>query len=73
MRITRRRLFQSGGLAAAGIVGGTPAGSEPASAPSPEVYTRLGVRQELGQPGDGVLRRGPDATQGISGGPSHCG
>ena len=44
MRITRRRLFQSGGLAAAGIVGGGPASSEPTSAPSPEVYTRIGVR-----------------------------
>ena len=44
MRITRRRLFQSGGLAAAGIVGGRPGASEPTSAPSPEVYTRIGVR-----------------------------
>ena len=44
MRITRRRLFQSGGLAAAGIVSSGPAASEPTSAPSPEVYTRIGVR-----------------------------
>ncbi len=44
MRISRRRLFQSGGLAAAGIVGIEPAAAAPASGPAPEVYTRIGVR-----------------------------
>jgi len=44
MRITRRRLFQSGGLAAAGIAGRGPVAAAPASSPSPDVYTRIGVR-----------------------------
>ena len=44
MRISRRRLFQSGGLAAAGIAGLESASAAPAPAPSPEVYTRIGVR-----------------------------
>jgi len=44
MRISRRRLFQSGGLVAAGIAGLESAAAAPASGPAPEVYTRLGVR-----------------------------
>jgi hypothetical protein len=44
MRITRRRLFQSGSLVAAGMAGRGPAAAAPASSPSAEVYTRIGVR-----------------------------
>ena len=48
MRISRRRLFQSGGFAAAGITAFEPAIASPdttsAAAPSAEVYTRIGVR-----------------------------
>src|SRR5713226_8559950 len=44
MRISRRGLFQSGGLAAAGIAGLESASAAPAKGPSPEVYTRIGVR-----------------------------
>jgi L-seryl-tRNA(Ser) seleniumtransferase len=43
MRISRRRLLQSGSLAA-GAAGCEPAMAATAAAPSPEVYTRLGVR-----------------------------
>ena len=45
MRISRRHLLQSSGLVAAGIAG-LDTGRLPrrASAPSPEVYTRIGVR-----------------------------
>ena len=42
MRISRRRLFQSGGVVAAGIAGIEPAAA--AGDPGPEVYTHLGVR-----------------------------
>ena len=44
MRISRRRLFQSGGLAAAGIAGFESSAAAPAAGPNPEVYTRIGVR-----------------------------
>ena len=44
MRISRRRLFQTSGLAAAGIAGRDQAAAAPAGGPSPEVYTRIGVR-----------------------------
>src|SRR5271157_2984231 len=44
MRISRRHLFQSGGLAAAGIAVLESASAAPAPTPSPEVYTRIGVR-----------------------------
>jgi L-seryl-tRNA(Ser) seleniumtransferase len=43
MGISRRRLLQSGGLGAAAIIGREPAAAQ-ASGPSPEVYTRIGVR-----------------------------
>src|ERR1700730_12332078 len=44
MRISRRRLLQSGSLAAAGGAALEPAVAAPAGAQSPEVYTRIGVR-----------------------------
>lgn len=44
MRISRRHLLQSSGLVAAGISGLETAAAAPAGAPSPEVYTRIGVR-----------------------------
>ncbi|HEY2015150.1 MAG TPA: aminotransferase class V-fold PLP-dependent enzyme [Bryobacteraceae bacterium] len=44
MRISRRHLFQSSGLVAAGIAGLDSAQASPASSPTPDVYTRLGVR-----------------------------
>src|SRR5215831_9819944 len=44
MRVSRRRLLQSGSLAAAGVAAREPAAAAPAGVPSPEVYTRLGVR-----------------------------
>jgi D-glucosaminate-6-phosphate ammonia-lyase len=44
MRISRRRLLQSGGLAAAGVAGGESAMGAEAPAQSPEIYTRIGVR-----------------------------
>ena len=44
MGITRRKLFQSGGLAAAGIAARGPASAATAGDTSPEVYTRIGVR-----------------------------
>jgi D-glucosaminate-6-phosphate ammonia-lyase len=43
MRISRRHLFQSGSLVAAGIARPGSTGAAPASVPNPEVYTRLGV------------------------------
>src|ERR1700746_2924586 len=43
MRISRRRLFQSGGLLAAGTAGLQPNHAATAG-PSPDVYTRIGVR-----------------------------
>src|SRR6266478_4823758 len=42
--ITRRCLLQAGGVTAAGIAGGETAKAGPASGPTPEVYTRLGVK-----------------------------
>src|SRR5450432_3319565 len=44
MRISRRRLFQSSGLLAAGAAGLEPAAAAPAGSATPEVYTRIGVR-----------------------------
>src|SRR6202043_2612228 len=44
MRISRRHLFQSGGLVAAGIARPESIGAAPASGPNPDVYTRIGVR-----------------------------
>src|SRR5690349_4529916 len=44
MRISRRRLLQSGSLAAAGVAAHEPGLAAPAASPSPEVYTRIGVR-----------------------------
>jgi L-seryl-tRNA(Ser) seleniumtransferase len=44
MRISRRRLLQSGSLAAAGVTAREPAVATTAGVPSPEVYTRIGVR-----------------------------
>jgi D-glucosaminate-6-phosphate ammonia-lyase len=44
MRISRRRLFQSGGLLAAGAASLEPTDAAPATGPTPEVYTRIGVR-----------------------------
>ena len=47
MHISRRHLFQSGGLVAAGVLSfesPKSADAAPASGPSPEVYTRLGVK-----------------------------
>jgi D-glucosaminate-6-phosphate ammonia-lyase len=44
MRISRRRLFQSGGLLAAGATGLEPAAAAPTAGATPEVYTRIGVR-----------------------------
>jgi L-seryl-tRNA(Ser) seleniumtransferase len=44
MRISRRRLFQSGGLLAAGATGLEPAAAAPTASATPEVYTRIGVR-----------------------------
>jgi uncharacterized pyridoxal phosphate-dependent enzyme len=42
--ISRRRLFQTASLATAGTFGGRHAGAAPIAEPSPEVYTRLGVK-----------------------------
>jgi uncharacterized pyridoxal phosphate-dependent enzyme len=39
--LTRRKLFQTGGAVAAGLTAGSPVR---AAAPSPDVYTRIGVR-----------------------------
>jgi L-seryl-tRNA(Ser) seleniumtransferase len=44
MRISRRCLIQSGGLLAAGTAGLEPGAAAPANGPTPEVYTRIGVR-----------------------------
>src|SRR5450631_869874 len=44
MRISRRCLFQSGGLLAAGAASLEPTAAAPAPGPTPEVYTRIGVR-----------------------------
>ena len=44
MRISRRRLLQSGSLAAAGVAAHERGIAAPAASPSPEVYTRIGVR-----------------------------
>jgi len=44
MRISRRRLMQSGGLAAAGLASRAAGAAPTAAGPSPEVYMRLGVR-----------------------------
>lgn len=44
MLISRRHLFQTSGLAAAGIAGLESTAAAPAAGPSPEVYTRIGVR-----------------------------
>src|SRR2546421_5069766 len=44
MPISRRRLFQSGGLVAAGMARPESTDAAPASGPTPEVYTRIGVR-----------------------------
>src|SRR6476661_7636110 len=44
MRISRRHLFQSGSLVAAGIAGHETTDAAPASVPSPDVYNRIGVR-----------------------------
>ena len=42
--ISRRHLFQTGGLLAAGLADSEAAKAAPASGPTSEVYTRLGVR-----------------------------
>ena len=42
--ISRRSLFQAGGLLASGLAGGETTNAAPASGPAPEVYTRLGVK-----------------------------
>ena len=42
--ISRRRLFQTGGLLVSGLAGSETAHSAPAASPAPEVYTRLGVK-----------------------------
>jgi len=44
LNISRRRLFQAGGLLATGIAGGETAQAAPENAPTPDVYTRLGVK-----------------------------
>src|SRR5947209_5046028 len=44
MRISRRRLMQSGGLVAAGAASFEPAAAAPTGSATPEVYTRIGVR-----------------------------
>src|SRR5580693_6574421 len=44
MRISRRHLFRTGGLAAAGLARTDSTSAAPAAGPSPEVYTRIGVR-----------------------------
>ncbi len=44
MRISRRCLFQSGGLLVAGTASLEPTAAAPATGPTPEVYTRIGVR-----------------------------
>jgi hypothetical protein len=44
MRISQRSLIQSGGLLAAGSAGLEPSAAAPATGPTPEVYTRIGVR-----------------------------
>jgi D-glucosaminate-6-phosphate ammonia-lyase len=44
MRISRRCLIRSGGLLAAGTAGLEPTVAAPATGPTPEVYTRIGVR-----------------------------
>src|SRR5215469_6714981 len=44
MRISRRRLLQSGSLTAAGIAARERAFAATPTPPSPEVYTRIGVR-----------------------------
>ncbi len=44
MSVSRRDLFRQGGAVAAGLAAGAPAGAAPTSGPSPEVYTRIGVR-----------------------------
>ena len=43
-RFSRRHLFQTGGVMAAGLAGGSPAAAASVNGPSAEVYTRLGVR-----------------------------
>jgi L-seryl-tRNA(Ser) seleniumtransferase len=43
-RLSRRHLFQTGGVMAAGLAGGSPAAAASVNGPSAEVYTRLGVR-----------------------------
>jgi hypothetical protein len=42
--VSRRNLFRTGSLMAAGLVGGETAQSTNAKTPDPEVYTRIGVR-----------------------------
>jgi L-seryl-tRNA(Ser) seleniumtransferase len=42
--ISRRRLFQAGGLLATGLAGGETAKPAPENAPTPDVYTRFGVK-----------------------------
>jgi len=42
--VSRRNLFRTGSLMAAGLVGGETAQSANAKTPDPEVYTRIGVR-----------------------------
>ena len=44
MRISRRRLFQSGGLLAAGAASLEPTAAAATANATPEVYTRIGVR-----------------------------
>src|SRR5579872_4143122 len=45
MSVSRRDLFRKGGAVAAGLAtGATTAGAAPTSGPTPEVYTRIGVR-----------------------------
>src|SRR6266568_2916631 len=43
-RFSRRHLFQTGGIMAAGLAGGSPAAAATTNGASAEVYTRLGVR-----------------------------
>ncbi len=44
MSVSRRDLFRKGGAVAAGLAAGAPAGAATTSGPTPEVYTRIGVR-----------------------------
>ena len=44
MSVSRRDIFRTGGAVAAGLATGATAAAAPTSGPTPEVYTRIGVR-----------------------------